>query len=248
MLTATFAVLFYAATATLVLGLAARVWLYARTPAPLRIPTTPAPTTRGGATLRVAGEVALFSTLFRGDKPLWLLSWAFHVALLLVVLRHLRYFIEPAPQWLLWVQPLGLYAAYVLAAALIGLWLRRVWIDRVRRISTLSDHAALALLLAIGGTGLGLQHLQPTDIVAVKAFFLGLMRFDWQPLPADPMLLLHLSLVALLMAIFPFSKLLHAAGVLFSPTRNQPDNPRERRHIAPWARALERAANHPTQE
>jgi len=65
------------------------------------------------------------------------------------------------------------------------------------------------------------------------------MYFDWQPLPADFMLLVHLTLVVVLMIIFPFSKLLHAPGVFFSPTRNQVDNPRERRHIAAWARKLE---------
>jgi nitrate reductase gamma subunit len=41
------------------------------------------------------------------------------------------------------------------------------------------------------------------------------------------------------MIIFPISKLLHAPGVFFSPTRNQSDNPREVRHIAPWAKELE---------
>jgi hypothetical protein len=46
-------------------------------------------------------------------------------------------------------------------------------------------------------------------------------------------------LVAALMIVFPFSKLLHVPGVFFSPTRNQIDNPREQRHIAEWARKLE---------
>jgi hypothetical protein len=45
--------------------------------------------------------------------------------------------------------------------------------------------------------------------------------------------------VAILMIIFPISKLLHAPGVFFSPTRNQMDNSRERRHIASWAKELE---------
>jgi hypothetical protein len=79
-----------------------------------------------------------------------------------------------------------------------------------------------------------------TDIVAVKAFMLGLMRFDLQPLPADGPLLVHLFLVALLMAIFPASKLLHAPGVFFSPTRNQADDSRERRRVAPWAAELDK--------
>jgi len=50
----------------------------------------------------------------------------------------------------------------------------------------------------------------------------------------------HLGLVATLMLIFPISKLLHAPGMFFSPTRNQIDNPREKRHIAPWAAELEK--------
>jgi nitrate reductase gamma subunit len=66
------------------------------------------------------------------------------------------------------------------------------------------------------------------------------MRLDLQPLPVDPVLLVHLALVALLMLVFPISKLLHAPGIFFSPTRNQTDNSRESRHLASWAAALER--------
>jgi nitrate reductase gamma subunit len=98
----------------------------------------------------------------------------------------------------------------------------------------------LTLLLAIGLTGLGMRFVAPTDIVAVKAFMLGLMRLTVQPLPADPALLIHLALVALLMIVFPISKLLHAPGLFFSPTRNQADSAREARHVAAWAAALER--------
>jgi nitrate reductase gamma subunit len=87
-----------------------------------------------------------------------------------------------------------------------------------------------------------MQYVERTDIVAVKSFFLSLAYFNlfnWQPLPASVPLLIHLTLVLILMIIFPFSKLLHAPGVFFSPTRNQVDNPREKRHIASWAKALE---------
>ena len=97
----------------------------------------------------------------------------------------------------------------------------------------------LALLVGIGLSGLAMKFIAHTDIVAVKAFFIGLMTFNWQPLPADPVLLIHLTLVAVLMMIFPYSKLLHGVGLFFSPTRNQADNPRERRHLAPWAAKLE---------
>ena len=83
-----------------------------------------------------------------------------------------------------------------------------------------------------------MKFLVQTDIVALKGFFLGLMAFDLQPLPADPILLTHLALVAVLMAVFPFSKMLHAPGVFFSPSRNQADNPRERRYAPARAAAV----------
>ena len=230
LLTIAFTLLFYLATAILVIGLALRIRLYARTPTPLRIPTTPAPTTRAGVVRRMFFELTLFNSLFKANKWIWIFGWVFHAALLLVLLRHLRYFTDPVWPWVALIQPLGAYAAFAMVAGLAGLWARRLLVDRVRYISSPSDHLMLALLVAIGLTGLGMKYVAPTDIVALKAFFLGLMYFDWQPLPSDPMLLAHLSLVAALMIVFPYSKLLHAPGVFFSPTRNQVDNPRERRH------------------
>lgn len=234
-LTNVYALLFYLATAVLVGGLIVKIRQYARTPNPLKIAVTPAPTTVGGVVLRQAQEVVFFSSLFKANKWIWLFGWLFHVALLLVLLRHLRYFTNPVWFWVHWVQPFGKYAAFAMIAGLAGLWARRILVDRVRYISSPSDHLMLVLLLAIAGSGVMMKYFFHTDIVALKAFFLGLMYFDWQPLPADFMLLTHLTLVASLMIVFPFSKLLHAPGVFFSPTRSQVDNPREKRHVAPWA-------------
>ena len=237
--TVTYAVLFYLATAILVGGVAYKISVYARTPAPLKIPTTPAPTTRSGVVLRMLREVTVFESLFKSNKWIWLFGWMFHFALLLVLLRHLRYFTQPVWFWVDLIQPFGTYAAFAMIAGLGGLWARRILVDRVRYISSLSDHLMLALLVAIGLTGLGMKYVQHTDIVALKAFFLGLMVFDIQPMPEDPLLWVHLGLVATLMIIFPVSKLLHAPGVFFSPTRNQVDNPREHRHIAGWSAKID---------
>lgn len=237
--TVIYALLFYAATAILALGLIAKVVQYAKVPAPLKIPTTPAPLTKTGAALRVGREVVFFQSLFRSNKWLWLLGALFHAALALVILRHIRYFAEPVPLVIELVQPFGAYGGFAMVAGLLGLWYRRVGIERIRYITGPSDHLMLALLVAIGLSGLAMRFVLRTDIIAVKAFFLGLMRFDWQPLPADPMLLIHLALVATLMIVFPFSKLLHVPGVFFSPTRNQPDDAREKRHLADWAAPMD---------
>jgi len=238
--TIAFALLFYAATALLVVGLAVRIADYARTPSPLKIPLTPAPRGNAGVAVRMAREVVLFESLFKASKWTWLFGWLFHVTLLLVLLRHLRYVTEPVWTWVTLLQPIGLYAAFGLLLGLFGLSARRLLVDRVRYVSTPSDHLMLLLLIAIGLSGLAMKYVARTDIVAAKAFMLGLLAFDWQPLPADPVLMVHLFLVALLMAVFPVSKLVHAPGVFFSPTRNQTDNSREARHLASWAAALDK--------
>jgi len=238
-MTALFAILFYAATAILAAGLVFKVVQYARTPAPLKIATTPAPVTAGGVVLRMAREVVLFESLFKSNKWIWLFGYMFHGALLLAMMRHLRYFTHPVWDWVVLVQPFGMYAGFAMLAGLGALWFRRIFVQRIRYISGPSDHLMLVLLLGITGSGLAMNYVARTDIVALKQFMLGLMRFDWQPMPAEPVLMAHLGMVIALMIIFPFSKLLHAPGLFFSPTRNQVDNPREKRHLAPWAAKLE---------
>ena len=222
-----------------VLGLAYKGRQYWRTPAPLKIATTPAPTSGVGVFLRMVREVFLFESLFKANKWTWIFGYLFHFALILVLARHLRYFIEPVWTWVTLIQPFGKYASFAMITGLAGLWLRRLFVDRVRYISSPSDHLMLILLISIGLSGLGIKYVAHTDIVALKAFTLGLIYFDWLPLPDAPLVLIHIGLVALLMIVFPFSKLLHAPGVFFSPTRNQIDNPREYRHLAAWAAKLD---------
>lgn len=241
-LTGVFAFLFYLAAVVLVAGVGFKIYQYARTPAPLKIPTMPAPTTSSGVVVRMLGEVVLFRSLFRANKWIWLFGWLFHIGLLLVLLRHLRYFTEPVWGWVALLQPFGKYASFIMVIGLLGLLARRIWVERIRYISTPADFAMLGLLLLIGLSGMLMSFVAHTDIVQLKAFAIGLMYFDWQLLPADFILIVHLAAVLALMLVFPFSKLLHAPGVFFSPTRNQVDNTRERRHLAPWAAEMEKTS------
>lgn len=234
-----FAILFTIATAVMALGLGLKIAQYARTPAPLKIPTTPAPLTKGGVAFRLAREALLFESLFKGSKPLWLFAVLFHFGLAVVLLRHVRYFEVQVGPLVALVQPLAVPAGLAMLAGLALLLARRVVIERIRYITGPSDIAMLVLLLGIGLSGMAMTTMVHTDIVAVKAFFTGLIGVELRSLPADPLLALHLLLVAALMIVFPFSKLLHAPGLFFSPTRNQTDTPREQRHLCAWAAKLE---------
>jgi nitrate reductase gamma subunit len=94
MLSIFYAVLFNVAALVLFAGVAHRIRRYAASPAPLKIATTPAPVTQSGVYWRLVREVVYFESLFKSSKWTWIFGWAFHFTLLLVTLRHLRYFQE----------------------------------------------------------------------------------------------------------------------------------------------------------
>ncbi len=181
-------------------------------------------------------EVTLFESLFRSNKWIWLFGFLFHFGLLLVLVRHLRYFVPgDLPEVFLLMQPFK-YAAFAMVIGLAGLLARRIFVPRIRYISAPSDYLMLLMLIVIGVSGVVMTFTDNhTDVMAVKAFASGLVTFDWANLPTEIHFLVHLFLVFVLLAVFPISKLLHVPGVFFSPTRNQVDDARKKRHISPWA-------------
>ena len=241
-----FGILFYIAGILLVVGLFVKIKQYATTPAPLKIPTTPAPVTKTGVVWRMFTEIVFFNSLWKSNKWIWIFGWLFHFSLLLAFFRHLRYVIPS--DWAIYVLidnwavlTAGKFAGWGMLIGLAGLFGRRIFVDRVRYISSPSDFAMLLLIMAIAATGVLVSFVfrDAYAVMQLKAFVTGLLTFNLQPIPDNTLIVIHLSLVLILMVIFPVSKLLHAPGVFFSPTRNQVDNPREQRHLAPWARKLE---------
>ena len=210
---------------------------------------------------RMALEVLFFRSLFRNtrmelqespvrvvygpDKWLWFGGLAFHWCFLIIFLRHLRFFTEPVPSLTLLLQkwdgffevgvPVVYASTFIFLLAVTFLFVRRVVTPQVRYISLASDYFPLFLLLGIGLTGLILRHVVKTDVVGVKELGMGLLSFH--PVASGEIHFLfygHLFLVSVLIAYFPFSKLMHMAGVFLSPTRNLANNNRMRRHINPW--------------
>jgi len=238
-----YALLFTVAFSVMVLGLVFKIIQYAMVPAPLKIPVTPAPVTKSGVVLRLAKEAILFAALFRSNKWTWLFGWMFHMSLFVVLANHLRFFIKDVPLPLVLLQNVGEYAAFTMFIGLTGLLIRRMYVARVKYISSPSDYLWLLLLMFIALSGIIMRFVSHTDVVAVKEFSLGLLSFNWQALPLDFPIMLHLLLVAILMILFPFSKLLHIPGLFFAPTRNQVDNPREKRHISSWAAKMDSEKN-----
>ncbi len=218
------------------------------------------PSTGWGATVRMAMEVLLFRSLFRNTRAearsdgkvvhsatkfLWAGALAFHGAFLVILLRHYRLFAEPVPAAVTFLQSIdgflriGVPVLYVtdvvLVAAASFLLLRRLVDPRLRYISLFGDYFPLFLILAVAGSGILLRHVFKVDMVAVKEQMMGLVTL--QPHVVEGIhafFYVHLLLVSSLVAYLPFSKLVHMAGIFFSPTRNLANNNRRLRHVNPW--------------
>jgi nitrate reductase gamma subunit len=178
-------------------------------------------------------------------KWLWLGAIAFHYAFLVVILRHLRFFTEPVPYPITLLTDVdGFFQFFVPAVYLSGIVLvvatayllaRRMTNPNMRYISLAADYFPLLLILGIGTTGILMRYVFKTDVVAVKQLAIGLVTLHpVVPANLSPLFFVHIFLVSVLFAYFPFSKLMHAPGVFMSPTRNLACNNRWVRHVNPW--------------
>ena len=115
------------------------------------------------------------------------------------------------------------------------LLLRRLLDPKVRYISLVADYFPLFLILAIVKTGILMRYIFKADVVSIKELTMGLITFEPTiPEGISVIFYMHLFLVCVLFAYFPFSKLMHMGGVFLSPTRNLSNNSRIVRHINPW--------------
>ena len=215
------ALLYYIVAAVFCVGLLWKLYGYTKAPVPTLIPIAPVPLTRVGVITRMAREVLFFESLFRASKWTWLFGWTFHYALAIVLLRHLFFVTDPVPPWIVYLLRPGDYAAWAMLIGLSGLLSRRILVDRLRYISVASDYLMLVLLLLIAVTGLLLRYISHSEIFAIREFALGLIHLSPTDLPRNYVLYFHLSCVALLIAVFPFSKLIHFPAYFFSPSHNQ---------------------------
>ena len=218
------------------------------------------PHNRWGVFCRMALEVLFFRSLFRNDgaelkqseklvygsnRFLWAGGLLFHWSLVVILFRHMRFFTEPVLPGIASIQAVdalfqvGLPALYMtdvaILIALAYLFFRRLVYAQIRLISLPSDFFALLLIMAVVTSGILMRHFLKIDGERVKELAMGIISFH----PVIPqgigvLFYIHLFLVSILLAYFPFSKLMHAPGLFLSPTRNLANDSRARRHINPW--------------
>jgi nitrate reductase gamma subunit len=196
-----------------------------------------------------ADMVAGQRLVYGGSRWLWLGGLAFHWSLLIIIFRHLRFFTEPVFLPVTWLTSLDslfqfslstlFLTDFIVLAALTYLFLRRVVSPQIKYISLASDYLALLLIMGVAISGILMRWIFKVDVDAVKRLAISMVTF--RPAVGTDIGLafyIHLMLVCTLLAYFPFSKMMHAPGILFSPTRNMKNDSRAIRHINPWDRPV----------
>ena len=204
------------------IGLAYRVVQWRRRPpasVSLRVP----PQQRGVArTLGEIGtEIVTFRRVFRGSPALWVVSWLFHLSILIFVVGHLRLFFDLNWLWnLLRLTPdqvdlLALIgggtSGTLFLLGLLALLVRRLRMP-VRSLSVPSDYLLLLLLLGIAVTGNYMRFLMHIELEPYQAFFSNLFNLRFGVPVDNPLFVLHFLLVQVFLLYLPFSKLVHIVG------------------------------------
>ncbi len=149
-----------------------------------------------------AADIVFFLRLLLVNPLLWLGEWIFHVSFFLVLLRHLRFFLNPVPDFVWWVQTPGLIAGYLLPPALVYILVVRL-LTRQERYASTANMVLLGLVLVISSLGVLMRTLFRPDLVGVKLFIYGIVRFAPAAAPGSILFLAHFILVLVLVLLLP---------------------------------------------
>jgi nitrate reductase gamma subunit len=164
--------------------------------------TGPVPPSSAKAWVLTAADMVLFARLLMVNPALWVGEWVFHASFLLVLLRHLRYFLNPVPFWVWWVQTPGMIAGHVLPLSLAYILVIRLLTAREKYASR-ANVLLLGLVLAISSIGVIMHAWYTPNLVEVKLFALGLVCFKPAPAPESLLFMTHFILVLVLVPFLP---------------------------------------------
>lgn len=168
----------------------------------LKEPVANMPRSRMKACALTAVDVILFGRLFKVNAALWFGEWVFHVSFLLVLLRHLRFLLNPVPGWVWSVQTAGLIAGYVLPASLAYILVIRLLTKR-EKYAAPANVFLLALVLVISSLGILMRQWFTPNLVDVKLFMLGILCMKPAPAPGSLLFAAHFLLVLVLVLFVP---------------------------------------------
>jgi len=193
--------------------------------------------TKLGMLKELMSEMLFIKRVFKYKRPLWWFTYPFHTGIYLILAWFVLIFIGALLElagipinansaqnlgYLSWLPPLIYYLtliAGVLAMALmlifgVGLLLRRLGDEGMRRYSAPIDYFNLLFIIAVVASGIAAWQYD-SDFALAREFMKALITFS--PVPAlSSAITVHVALLSLLFLYLPFTKMTHFFAKYFT--------------------------------
>ena len=147
-------------------------------------------------------DLLFFRRIFSTNKLLWAASWVFHVSFFFVILRHLRFLFTSPPACMVFLQPVGVAAGYLLPLSLLYLIASRT-VQKKDRYASSYNYIISGMLFLISSTGVVMRSFFRPDLISVKQFTLGILGLSPHALPDSYLFLFHLVMFIVLLPYLP---------------------------------------------
>ncbi len=184
----------------------------------------PRETTLIGELKEMLMEMLFIKRVFEYKRPLWWLTFPFHFGIYLILVWFALLFVHSvadlanigglkyiASTLIGVVGPLGMI---LLTFGCVGLLFRRLSDKGMRNYSAPVDYFNLLFILAVVVTGFAAWRADP-DFAVAKSFMTSLITFS-APATLPSSVALHVTLLSLLLAYIPATKMTHFVGKYFT--------------------------------
>ena len=192
----------YAAYASFWIRFYAHILVWRRAVRKNPLPASAGVPLRGKPCALAVRDVLLFRRLLMVNPALWIGEWVFHASFLLVLARHLRFFLNPIPLLVWYLQTPGLIAGYLLPLSLLYILIIRLC-TKQEKYAAPANVFLLCLVLAISAIGVLMQAQFKPDLIDAKLFIYGIMSFAPAAVPGSVLFMIHFLLVLVLISFLP---------------------------------------------
>jgi nitrate reductase gamma subunit len=194
-------IVFYAVMAIFLADIVCRVVIYCRGPEGANTDTPPVSGNSPLLLCYMVADVILLRRLLRANPLIWFWEWLFHVSFTLVLIRHLMYFMDPVPDWIVAMQPLGIIAGCTLPFSLLVILC--IKLGTANNFFPPYNFFLIVLLLALSATGLLMNFAIKTDLAGIKHFSMGIVTFHPEIVPWSYPFLFHFIIFLIFILYLP---------------------------------------------
>ena len=154
------------------------------------------------ACLALLPEIFFMRRLYKANPAVWLGEWVFHASFILVLIRHLKYFLTPVPAFVWRMQGVGGIASYAMPLSLLYIIILKAIVNRGKYLFAYNYFLLTAFIL-VSSIGVMMRTFFYPDPLAVKQFITGALGLKAAAAPESLPFIIHFSLFLIILPFLP---------------------------------------------